>query len=479
MRGTLAGLAHRGTFSTKALPFRKAATCARREPSRARVLADAYMKLAVVGTGYVGLVAGAGFADFGNEVTCVDRDAARVKRLCAGEMPIFEPGLEELVRRNEARGRLSFTTRTAEAVAGADVVFIAVGTPHDGCAGGADLDQVFAAAAEIAEGLTGYAVVVTKSTVPVGTADRVREAIAARTRQPFSVASNPEFLKEGDAVGDFMKPSRILLGVDDARALEILRALYAPFVRTNDRIHVMDPRSAELAKYAANAMLAIRISFINEVALLAERMGADIEPVRKAVGADPRIGPKFLFPGPGFGGSCFPKDLRALLHTAQAAGEALSVVQAAWSANERQKRVLGERVKAHFGARIAGARVAVWGLAFKPETDDVRESPALELVRDLRAEGAEVVGYDPEAGPSARAAAGGALEIARGMYAAARGADALVLVTEWHEFRRPDFRRLRAEMRQPVIFDGRNVWDPDELASLGFTYRGIGRPPLR
>ena len=433
------------------------------------------MKLAVIGTGYVGLVAGAGFSDFGNEVVCVDRDAERVKRLRAGEIPIFEPGLEDLVKRNEKRGRLAFTTQTAEAVTDADVVVIAVGTPENGHDGGADLDQVVTAAEEVGRALTRYAVIVTKSTVPVGTCDRLREVIAAVTQVPFSVAANPEFLKEGDAVNDFMKPARILLGADDERAIERLRALYAPFVRTNDRIQVMDPRSAELSKYAANAMLAARISFINEIALLAEAVGADVDPVRTAVGADPRIGPKFLFPGPGFGGSCFPKDLRALLHTARSAGSELRLVSAAWEANERQKQVLGERVRAYFGSEIGGARIALWGLAFKPETDDVRESPAIVTARDLLAAGAEVVGYDPEAGRNARAAVGDKLEIAGEMYAAARNADALVLVTEWHEFRRPDFQRLRDEMRRPVVFDGRNVWSPEELVRLGFTYRGIGR----
>ncbi len=434
------------------------------------------MRLAVIGTGYVGLVAGAGFADFGNDVTCVDRDAERIRALRAGSVPIFEPGLEDLVQRNARRGRLAFSTDTREAVAGADAVFIAVGTPGAGGADAADIDQVLGAASEIARGLTAPTVVVTKSTVPVGTSERIRAVIGAETHVPVAVASNPEFLKEGDAVGDFMKPARILIGADDEGAIETLRALYAPFVRTSDRVQIMDPRSAELAKYAANAMLATRISFMNELALMAETVGADIERVRRALGADPRIGPKFLFPGPGFGGSCFPKDLRALLHTAREAGSSLRVVEAALEANERQKRVLGARVRAHFGREIAGARVALWGLAFKPETDDVRESPALEVARDLAEAGAEVVGYDPEAGWAAREALGEALELASDMYSAAQGADALVLVTEWHEFRRPDFRRLREEMKRPVVFDGRNVWHPDELAALGFAYCGIGRP---
>jgi UDPglucose 6-dehydrogenase len=318
-------------------------------------------------------------------------------------------------------------------------------------------------------------VIVTKSTVPVGTADRIREVIRGVTQHDFSVASNPEFLKEGDAVNDFMKPARIVLGVDDERAAQLLRNLYAPFVRTNDRIFTMDVRSAELTKYAANAMLATRISFMNELALLAEKVGADIERVRRAVGADPRIGPKFLFPGPGFGGSCFPKDVRALLRTAHEAGSELQVVDAVERANERQKRVLGERVMAHFGGTLGGRKVAVWGLSFKPDTDDIREAPALVLVEQLLAAGARVAAYDPAAMPNVKARLGDSVELASGMYEAAEGADALVLVTEWHAFRRPDFARLKQLMREGTLFDARNVYNPDELRALGFKYFGIGR----
>lgn len=434
------------------------------------------MRIAVIGTGYVGLVAGAGFAEFGNDVCCVDIDTRRVERLRGGEVPIYEPGLEELVRRNAAEGRLTFTTALADAVPGADVVIIAVGTPQGTYGGGAELRFVFEAARDVARALTGYAVIVTKSTVPVGTADRIREIVAAETDQPFSVGSNPEFLKEGDAVNDFMKPARIIVGCDDDRGIEALRNLYAPFVRTNDRVLVMDVRSAELAKYAANAMLATRISFMNELARLAEVVGADVESVRRGIGSDPRIGPKFLFPGPGFGGSCFPKDLKALTHTARGHGVELAVVEAADRANERSKRVLGAKVRAHFGGgSLTGKRIALWGLAFKPETDDVREAPALAVIDDLRGAGATVVGYDPAAMHTARELLGDAIEYAADMYAAAEGSHALVLVTEWKQFRRPDFARLKSSMAGVAVFDGRNIWSGAELAKLGLEYYAIGR----
>jgi UDPglucose 6-dehydrogenase len=439
------------------------------------------MKVAVIGTGYVGLVAGTGFADFGSHVTCVDIDRARIAGLEKGVVPIYEPGLADLLQRNTSRGRLTFTTDVASAVAGASVIFIAVGTPQDE-SGRADLDQVMAAARDIGRGLTGWAVIATKSTVPVGTADRVRQAVAETARgTPFSIASNPEFLKEGDAVTDFMKPARVVLGVDDERASQVLQDLYAPFVRSRNRIQLMDIRSAELLKYAANAMLATRISFMNELALLAEKVGADIEKVRAGVGADPRIGPQFLYPGPGFGGSCFPKDLLALLATASDVGHQLWVVDAVVRANERQKKVLAARVIEHLGderGRLDGRRVAVWGLSFKPETDDIRESPALVAVRGLAAAGAEVVGYDPAAMPNVRAELGDILRYASGAYECAEGADALVLVTEWHEFRRPDFGEIRARMRGDALFDWRNVWSADEARRAGFRYYAIGRPAL-
>ena len=431
------------------------------------------MKIAVVGTGYVGLVAGAGFSEFGHDVTCVDVDPARIDCLHRGEMPIHEPGLPELVHRNAKARRLKFTTSIAEAVPGAELCVIAVGTPS-AADGSADLTYVLDAARQIGEALTGYAVIVTKSTVPVGTADKVRAAVASATKQPFSVASNPEFLKEGDAVNDFLKPARVIVGTDDDRATAVLRDAYAGVMRTGERMQVMDIRSAELTKYAANAMLATRISFMNELARLAEVVGADIEAVRKGIGSDPRIGNKFLFAGAGFGGSCFPKDLRALLHTAQEADVPLGVVDAVERANERQKRVLGERVLAYFGGKLAGKRIAIWGLAFKPETDDVRESPALTLIEQLR--GATLVGYDPAAADNIRALLGDAIALVDEPYAATDQADALVLVTEWHELRHPDLGKLAARMRGKALFDGRNVWSPADVRKAGFTYYGIGRP---
>jgi UDPglucose 6-dehydrogenase len=433
------------------------------------------MRIAVVGTGYVGLVTGAGFADFGHEVTCVDIDAGRVEKLRRGEVPFYEPGLHDLIKRNTTLDRLRFTTNTAEAVRGAQVAFIAVGTPSSED-GSANLSYVLDAARAIGEAMTQFTVIVTKSTVPVGTGDKVRAAVQAVAKQPFAVASNPEFLKEGDAVNDFRKPSRVVVGVDDPKALDVLREVYRGVVRTNDRLHVMDIHSAEITKYAANCMLATRISFMNELARLCDVVGADIEAVRKGIGSDPRIGNKFLFAGAGFGGSCFPKDLRALIQTARSHDIPLGVVEAAERANERQKRVVGERVLAHFGGNLNGKRIGIWGLAFKPETDDIRESPALVAIDQLLKAGATVVGYDPEAMPNIRAQLGSSIELCKDAYTAATGADALVLVTEWHELRNPDFARLKAVLKQPVLFDGRNVWSPEEARNAGFTYYGIGRP---
>lgn len=432
------------------------------------------MHLTVIGTGYVGLVAGAGFSDFGNDVACVDVDAAKIARLERGEVPIYEPGLDALIASNVAAGRLRFSTDVSAAVRSADVVFIAVGTPSRPD-GSADLSAVFAVAETVGRNLDRYKVVATKSTVPVGTADAVRRIVAEHATVPFSVASNPEFLKEGDAIADFMKPDRVILGADDEPAREILRSLYAPFVRTMDRIHVMDARSAELTKYAANALLASRISFMNDLSLLAEKLGADIELVRRGVGADSRIGPKFLFAGPGFGGSCFPKDIAALLRTGEEAGHELEVVRAVERVNARQKRVLFEKVARRLGADLRGRTVGVWGLAFKPQTDDIREAPALVLVDALLEAGATVKAHDPKAMDGVRALYGERLTLTNGMYEAAEGADALVLVTEWHAYRRPDFPRLRASMRGNALFDGRNVWEEAELRELGFVYEGIGR----
>jgi UDPglucose 6-dehydrogenase len=432
------------------------------------------MKICVIGTGYVGLVAGAGFSDMGNDVVCCDVDAAKIEGLKRGQMPIYEPGLDKLVTHNSAEGRLSFTTDIAAGVAGAEVVLLAVGTPP-GPDGSADLSFIFKAAEQVADALTGWAVIVTKSTVPVGTGDKIDAIVRKRTKHPFAVASNPEFLKEGDAVADFMKPDRVVVGAEDKRALDTLRALYAPFTRTSDRMLVMDRRSAELTKYAANSMLATRISFMNDLANLCELLGADIELVRKGMGSDNRIGPKFLFAGPGFGGSCFPKDLRAAISTGREVGYKLEILDAVVDVNERQKRRLGEKVLAHFGRDLKGKRVAVWGLAFKPGTDDTREAPALVLIEQLLEAGATVCGTDPVAMDAVKKQIGEKIEYQENNYECAKGADALALVTEWHEFRRPSFERLKSLMRQPIIFDGRNIWSPAELRAAGFTYYGMGR----
>jgi UDPglucose 6-dehydrogenase len=433
------------------------------------------MKLAVIGSGYVGLVTGAGFSDFGNHVVCVDIDQSRIERLRRGEVPFHEPGLPELVQRNARQGRLVFTTNTADAVRDAEVVFLAVGTPSrpDGAA---DLSYLVDAARAVGRGLTGPTVIVTKSTVPVGTGDLVRETVAQVTSQSFAVASNPEFLKEGDALNDFLKPARVIIGSNEPHAIELLRRLYTGFLRTSDRIQVMDLRSAELTKYAANAMLATRISFMNELAALADKLGCDIEKVRKGVGSDPRIGNKFLFPGVGFGGSCFPKDLRALRDMGRANDVRLGIVESVVEANERSKRAFSARIVDRFGGSLAGKRIAIWGLAFKPETDDIREAPALDVIAHMTAAGATVAGYDPIASDNVRALLGNAITLTADPYVAAEGADAVVLLTEWHQLRQPDYARLRQVVRTPVLFDGRNVWDPAEARRAGFEYTGIGRP---
>jgi UDPglucose 6-dehydrogenase len=437
------------------------------------------MKICVVGTGYVGLVAGAGFADMGHEVVCCDVDKDKVERLRAGEMPFYEPGLEGLVAQNAKAGRLTFSTDVASGARGAEAIFLAVGTPP--CPdGSADLSHIFQAAETAARALTGWAVIVTKSTVPVGTGDAIEALVRRCTRHEVAVASNPEFLKEGDAVNDFMKPDRIVIGAADKRAIATLEALYAPFTRATDLMLVMDRRSAELTKYAANAMLATRISFMNDLAGLCDALSADIELVRRGMGADLRIGNKFLYAGAGFGGSCFPKDLRAVVMTGKQAGVPLSILDAVVSVNERQKRLLGDRIVEHFealgGDGLAGRRIAVWGLAFKPGTDDLREAPALVVIERLRAAGAQVVATDPQAIPAARRLLGDDIQFAPTGYDCARDADALVLMTEWHEYRRPNFAALKRIMRpQPVVFDGRNQWEPAALHAAGFTYFGIGR----
>jgi UDPglucose 6-dehydrogenase len=432
------------------------------------------MRIAVLGTGYVGLVAGAGFADFGNEVTCVDIDAEKIERLGRGILPIYEPGLEKLVEHNVEEKRLFFTTQIAEAIRGSEVVLIAVGTPP-GADGSADLSQVLAAADSIGRAINSYTVVVTKSTVPVGTAEKVHGAMAKVTDQPFAVVSNPEFLKEGDAVADFMKPDRVVIGTSDERAREVMRQLYAPFVRTNDRVLFMDARSAELTKYASNAFLATRISFMNDMANLCERVGADVEMLRRGMGMDPRIGNKFLYPGVGYGGSCFPKDVRAAMATAREHGGELEILEAVHRVNERQKSVLADKILKHFGGNVRGKKIGVWGLAFKPGTDDIREAPALVVIDRLLAAGARISAHDPVAHDAVKKQLGDKIEYAELNYDAAEGASAVALLTEWHQFRRPNFQRLKQLMAEPVLFDGRNVWDADEVRSVGFTYYGIGR----
>jgi UDPglucose 6-dehydrogenase len=432
------------------------------------------MKICVIGTGYVGLVAGAGFSDMGNDVVCVDINAEKIAMLRRGEMPIFEPGLDKLCAHNVAEGRLSFTTDLPSAVAGAEVIFLAVGTPP-GPDGSADLSFIFTAAEQAAAALTGWAVMVTKSTVPVGTGDKIEALIQRVAKHEVTVASNPEFLKEGDALNDFMKPDRVIIGSSNKRAIDALRALYAPFTRVNDTILVMDRRSAELTKYAANAMLATRISFMNDLANLCDILGADIELVRKGMGSDERIGSKFLYAGVGFGGSCFPKDLRAAVSTGHEAGLKLEILEAVVAVNERQKRILGDRIIKHFGGSLAGKRIAVWGLAFKPGTDDIREAPALVLIEQLLAAGAEVVATDPQAMAAVRQILGDRIRYEAKAMACAKGADALALVTDWREYRRPSFEKLKQTMRQPVLFDGRNQWEPDTVRALGFSYQGVGR----
>jgi UDPglucose 6-dehydrogenase len=433
------------------------------------------MKIAVFGAGYVGLVAGTCFADSGNDVVIVDVDEKRVAALRDGKVPIYEPGLEELVKRNHAEERLSFSTDATAAVRDAEVIFIAVGTPPDGD-GRADLRAVLAVARTIGTNLNGYKVIVDKSTVPVGTAEKVRAEIAqlAPKGMAFDVVSNPEFLKEGAAIDDFMKPDRVVIGAESERARTLMADLYAPFVRTNKPILFMDVRSAELTKYAANAMLAARISFMNEMARLCEVLGANVEHVRRGIGTDSRIGFPFLFPGPGYGGSCFPKDVQALIRTASEAGYELRLSRAIEEVNAAQKHRLSEKVTARFGQDLKGKTFCVWGLAFKPNTDDVREAPAIVVIEDLLARGAKINATDPEAIESTRRVLGDRIKYFEKNYDALAGADALILVTEWNEYRRPNFTLLKEKLRHPVIFDGRNVYDRKALETLGFEYFGMG-----
>ena len=432
------------------------------------------MRITVVGSGYVGLVAGACFAENGNEVVCVDRDPIKIRLLQRGKVPIYEPGLEEVIRRNRLEKRLTFTTALPRAVRSAQIIFIAVGTPT-GEDGSADLQHVLGVAQELARAMNGYKVVVNKSTVPVGTAAKVREIIRRETTHPFSVVSNPEFLKQGAAIDDFMKPDRVVVGAEDPRAAELMRELYAPFTRTGAPIMMMDCASAELSKYAANAMLATRISFMNEVSNVCEAVGANVDSVRMAVASDRRIGPSFLFPGVGYGGSCFPKDVKAMLHFAATNDYDFRILKAVEDVNDRQKLRLLDKMQTHFGS-IKGKRIAVWGLAFKPRTDDMREAPAVPLIHGLLAAGASVQAYDPEAMKIARTMFGSKITFADSSYDALTGSDALALVTEWNEFREPDFTRMRKLMRTPVIFDGRNIYKPETLRAQGFAYVSMGRP---
>ena len=432
------------------------------------------MRVAVIGTGYVGLVVGACLAETGNDVTCADVDEDKIARLKNNQIPIYEPGLEPLVMHNQREGRLRFTTDVAAAVEAAEVVFIAVGTPPDED-GSADLQHVLDVARTIGDHMNAPKVVITKSTVPVGTAAKVREAIAERTSESFHVCSNPEFLKEGAAVEDFMKPDRVVIGVDSDAAAGILRELYAPFVRTGNPMLFMDVASAELTKYAANAMLATRISFMNQIAELCEEVGADITLVRRGIGSDSRIGPAFLFPGPGYGGSCFPKDVAALVRAADDHGVSLDILKAVESVNTRQKQKLGRMVASVLDGNVRESTVAVWGLAFKAQTDDVRDSPAIDLVEALLAEGARVRVHDPEALTSARRVLGDRVDYYEHAYDALDDADVLVIVTEWLEYRNPDFTRMKSRLKQSIVVDGRNLYDPDRMQALGFTYVSIGR----
>ncbi len=439
------------------------------------------MKITVIGTGYVGLVTGACLADVGNDVLCMDINVAKIEILLSGDIPIYEPGLKEMVASNVAAGRLRFTTDVAAGVAFGDIQIIAVGTPP-GEDGSADLQYVVAAARNVGRLMTAPKIIMDKSTVPVGTADKVRAAIVEELKRrgadiKFAVVSNPEFLKEGAAVEDFMRPDRIVIGADDDEAISAMRTLYAPFQRNHDRIMVMDVRSAELTKYAANAMLATRISFMNELALLAELLGADIESVRRGMGSDPRIGYHFLYPGIGYGGSCFPKDVQALQRTATAAGMNLKLLDAVERVNYAQKHVLTQKIVKRFGEDLSGRTFALWGLAFKPNTDDMRDAPSLVLIEDLVARGAKIVAFDPVAVAEAKHLLGNnpSVTFARNAMEAVVGVDALAIVTEWKTFRAPDFTAVKAALKSPVVFDGRNLYEPGTMRGYGFEYYPIGR----
>ncbi|MBN2355398.1 UDP-glucose/GDP-mannose dehydrogenase family protein [candidate division KSB1 bacterium] len=434
------------------------------------------MKLTVIGSGYVGLVAGACFAEAGNQVICMDKDQTKIDELRKGIIPIYEPGLEGLVERNVKLERLKFSTSMKEAVEQSDILFIAVGTPPDED-GSADLSHVLSVAKAIGQHMNGYKIVVNKSTVPVGTADKVHAAIAAETRLDFDVVSNPEFLKEGAAIDDFMYPDRVVIGTSNAKVAEIMKELYGPFVRTGNPILVMDEHSAEITKYAANSMLATKISFINEIANLCDRVGADVEMVRRGIGSDKRIGHSFIFPGMGYGGSCFPKDVKAIIRTARDYGITLKVLEAVEDVNEQQKLVLLPKITHHFNNDLKGKTLAIWGLSFKPRTDDMREAPSIVLINALHKLGATLQAHDPAALHEAkRLGIDGMTKLYENNYECLSGADALIIVTEWLDYREPDFGRIKAALKTPVIFDGRNIYNPPKVKELGFVYYAIGRP---
>ncbi len=432
------------------------------------------LKISVIGTGYVGLVVGTCFAESGNDVICVDIDERKLKLLRKGESPIYEPGLTDLLKKNLQEDRLTFTSDLSAAVRKTEIIFLALPTPQSED-GSADLKHVLDVSREIGKLMNGYKIIVNKSTVSVGTADKVREIVAAQTDHEFDVVSNPEFLKEGAAVNDFMKPDRIVIGSRSQRALAMMQDLYAPFIRTGNPVIIMDERSSELTKYASNAFLATKVSFMNEVANLCERVGADIDLVRKGMGSDPRIGQQFLFAGVGYGGSCFPKDVAALIKTASNVGYDLQIVNAVEEVNRKQKRIIVEKMKKHYKSHLRGSTIALWGLSFKPNTDDLRDAPALQIIDTLLKEGVALRVHDPEAMEETKKLIGHSVKYFENNYDALKGVDGLVIVTEWNEFRRPDFERMKSLMKSPVIFDGRNIYDPIRLRSQGFVYYGIGR----
>jgi len=434
------------------------------------------MKICMIGTGYVGLVTGTCFAETGNDVICVDNDAEKIKLLNEGHVPIYEPGLDEMIKHNVSEGRLFFTTDLARGVKESLFVFIAVGTPSSDD-GSADLSSVWSVGRAIGQHMNGYKIVVTKSTVPVGTTERVKAIIAQETKEQFDVASNPEFLKEGAAIDDFMKPDRVVVGTSDPRVTELMKELYEPFVRTGKPILMMDIRSSELTKYAANAMLATRISFMNEMANLCEKLGADVNLVRRGMGADPRIGSSFLFPGVGYGGSCFPKDVRAIIKFGLEAGYAMKILPMVEEVNYLQKRMLAEKVIDYFGGNVKGKKIALWGLSFKPKTDDMRDAPAIEIINLLLAAGAVIEVFDPVAAKETKKIFGERIGYGIKNYDVLKDADALLVITEWNEFREPDFAKIKSLMKNPVIFDGRNIYDGKKLNEKGFTYFSIGKKP--